>query len=39
MINTSELIAISKKAGDAILQVYNNAEFSSVVNFRQMILR
>jgi len=34
MINTKELIAISKKAGDAIMAIYTNAEFSSVVNFK-----
>ena len=34
MTNTKELIAISKKAGDAIMAIYNNAEFSSVVNFK-----
>ncbi len=34
MINTKELITISKEAGNAIMEIYNNAEFSSVVNFK-----
>ena len=34
MINTKELITISKKAGIAIMEIYSNAEFSSVVNFK-----
>jgi 3'(2'), 5'-bisphosphate nucleotidase len=34
MINTQELIAISKQAGKAIMEIYNNAEFSKVVNFK-----
>ena len=34
MNNTKELITISKEAGDAIMAIYNNAEFSSVVNFK-----
>lgn len=34
MINTQELINISKQAGSAILEIYNHAEFSAVVNFK-----
>ena len=34
MINTQGLIDISKKAGNAIMEIYNNAEFSAVVNFK-----
>lgn len=34
MINTKELIAICEKAGMAIMEIYNNTEFSSVINFK-----